>query len=534
MDATLKRILGLLDGADAEARCAAILVLTRLAAAERPVVEAVGAALSSKNVLVRDFAVGYFEHVRPSEPIDFVLPLLDAHEDSVRARAVGILEQYGAAAVTAARKLVKEAPKRRVNAIIDLCARVRSSSGLDLLFDLVCGDDFDVHRAACDALISAVPSLDAKAQSDLFRRTEALAASAKGRRNILVASAKLFGALADPKARKRLIAMLDPREPPVVRSHALGALVNCLRNEKLTEAELDAVFPLLEEQDESAFLRPAIRLLENQELDRRYLNPLNKLAESPQPLVKRFAVQKLASFDSAAVIKTLIGYLTDESYARRNQATASLKTMPAARTALMKELLECEDEREAWTLADILLAHDRTWKRDVTEKLWKRFEHALDKREDRLWAAYFHFLNALDAQKLGEQLRARAERLRKAKRFPDAAKTLSLLKDTPAFDDDVKFDLAAAELKSHKAGGRQAVEIFRGLAGSAFPLAERLRRDRTLTPDELYFVAFNLAEGRHEEKDVAREILQHIVAKHARTKIGKAAKNKLALLPATE
>ena len=139
---------------------------------------------------------------------------------------------------------------------------------------------------------------------------------------------------------------------------------------------------------ENGVLRPAVRLLEDQTLDRTYLGPLNRLAESPQPLVKRFAVQKLGGFESGSVVKTLIGYLTDDSYARRDQAATSLKNLPAARTALMKELLDCDEERKAWTLADILLVHDRSWKGATTTALYKRLDSTLVKREDRLYIGY--------------------------------------------------------------------------------------------------------------------------------------------------
>jgi hypothetical protein len=538
VDATLKGLLGLIRGTDVEVRCAALLALTHLEAAEDPVVQAVGNALSSPNVVVRDFAIGYFERVRPRDGVAFLLSLLDAQEDVVRTRVVSILEHYGAAAVSGAKKLLTDAPRRRVNAIIDLCARVRTSGALDLLFTLIGADDPDTNRAACNALILVVPALDARGHADLFARTERLAAGAKGHRALLVGSAKLFGALADAKARRVLVAMLDEREPQVVRTHALGALTNCLREKELASAEVDVLLSLLDEDDEAGFLRPAIRLLQTQSLNRNYLSRLNKLAESPQPLVKRFAVEKLGHFDSGAAVKTLIGYLTDDSFARRNQATASLKTMPAARSALMKELIDCEDERKAWTLADILLMHDRNWKRDVLDALSGKLEHAIEKREDRLWAAYFHFLISIDAERTAERLRARAERLRKSKRFPESAKTLALLKDSPAFDDETRFAFALAELKSHAhtlatvARPRDdALDAFRALANSAFPLGERLRRERVLTAEDLYYVAFNLAEGRPEEQALARELLEHLVAKLGRTKVGQAARNKLRLMP---
>jgi hypothetical protein len=326
----------------------------------------------------------------------------------------------------------------------------------------------------------------------------------------------------------------------VVRTHALGALVQCLRGERLATAEINTLLPLLGEADEAGVLRPVIHLLENQTFDRTYLTQLNRLADSAQPLVKRFAVQTLGGFESGAVVKTLIGYLTDDSFARRDQATTSLKKLPAARSALMKEFLDCDDERKAWTIADILLVHERDWKRDTREALRKKLEAALERREDRLYTAYVHFLNALDAAALAANVRTRADALRKQKDFAASAKWLGLLKDSPAFDVDAQFALAVAELKTHRLVSAAlvrrhdaALDLLRGLLRTSFPLAEQLRKERALTPEERFYIAFNFAEGGSDEKALARELLDDLASKHGRTKIGKAAKNKLRLLPAS-
>lgn len=541
MDATLKGVLSLVDAAEVEARCAALVVLTHLGAEDERVVRVLGETLNSKNVVVRDFALGYFEKVRPRDGVPHLVPLLDSPDDPIRQRVAATLAAYGAAAVSAVRKQTKEAPRRRINAIIDICARVRSAAALDLLFDLMAAEDFDSGRAACDALVAIVPALDAKARGELLSRAEKLAAGSRGHRAPMVAAAKLFGALADPKPRGRLFPMLDAREPAVVRTHALAALVSCLRGQKLTATEIDTLIPLLDEEDEAGFLRPTIRLLEDQPFDRRHLNTLNRLAENPQPLVKRFAVQKLGGFDSTAVTKTLIGYLTDDSHARRSQAANSLKAMPGARAALMKELLACEDERKAWTIAEILGQHDRSWKRETTDALWKKVETALDTRDDRLFSPYFQFLRGLDADAVAERVRHRAERLRRSKRYAEAARTLALLKDTAAFDDETRLACALAEMKAHPhtlatVGRRQdpALELLSGLAASSFPLGERLRRDKTLLPEELYCIAFHLAEGRPAERSLARDLLSHVAQKFGRAKAGIAAKNKLRLLPPDE
>jgi len=538
VDTTLKGVVGLVGGTDVEARCAALLVLTHLKSDDDRVVRTVGDTLTAKNVVVRDFAVGYFEQVRPRDGVPFLVPLLDADDEPLRQRVVNILVTYGQAAITAVKKLAKDAPRRRLNAIIDVCARVRTSAALDLLFDLIASDDFDASRAACDALIAVVPALDARARSDLFGRSDGLAAAAKGQRTALVGAAKLFGALSETKARKRLFAMLDKSAAQVIRTHGLAALAQCLRGQALTTAEIASLLPLLDEDDETGILRPAIQLLEDQTLDRGYLAQLNRLAESPQPLVKRFAVHKLGSFESGSVVKTLIGYLTDESYARRDEAAVSLKKLPAARTALMKEFLACDDERKAWTLSEILLAHDRDWKRDTVNALWSKLESALEKREDRLYTAYFQFLKALDADEVADHVRTRAERVGKSKAWALSAKWLGLLKDSPAFDAETQFAFAVSELKSHPHAltgtvrrHDPALDLLRALAQSAFPVSERLRKERGLEPDDLFYVAFNLAEGRGEERGLARDLLERLAHNYGRTKVGKAAKNKLKLIP---
>jgi hypothetical protein len=541
VDATLKAIISLIGGVDVETRCAALLVLSHLDADDEPVVKAVGQALRGKNAVVRDFAIGYLEQVRPHLGLTYLLPLLDNEDEALRQRAVTILANYGQSAVTATKKLLPDAPRRRLNAIIDLCARVRTSAAFDLLFNVMAGDDFDANRTACDAILAALPSADERTRTALFARTEALASHAKAPRSALIAAAKLFGALGEPQARRRLVALLDKQQPQAVRTHALGALQQCLRGQKLTTAEIDALVPLLNEDDEAGILRPTIHLLEGQTLDRGYLPHLHRLAESPQPLVKRFAVHKLAGFDSGAVVKTLIGYLTDDSFARRDEATASLKKMPAARAALMKEFLACDDERKAWALADILLVHERDWKKTALDELWKKLQDALEKGDDRLYTAYFHFLNGMAPEFLAQRVRSRAEHLRKSKDFPGTAKWLALLKDTPAFDAESAYALALAELKSHPhtiSGTPRkhdpALDLFRELGGSSFSLVERLRKERLLGPDELFYVAFSFAEGQGHERAVARDLLEHLATKWGRTKVGKAAKNKLRLLGGAE
>jgi hypothetical protein len=181
--------------------------------------------------------------------------------------------------------------------------------------------------------------------------------------------------------------------------------------------------------------------------------------------------------------------------------------------------------------------HDRGWKRDTLTALWAKLEKALEQRGGSPVCGRASRPPALDADWLRAQIRARAEKRRKSKHFADSARWLLLLKDSPAWDDEARFGYGLATLKSHRhplgtaARPRDpSLEAFRALADSAFPLADRLRRERAVDPEDAYYVAFALAELRGEPRSVAAEILGHLADKYGRTKVGKAAKNKLQLL----
>jgi len=523
-----------------EVRCAAILVLTAIAARDAKVTQTVGAALQGRNAIARDFALGYFEQVQPSDAVDFLLPLLDDSDEAVRRRAAQVLAGYGSSTIDAVKPLIVDAPRRRITAIIEICSLVASPAApaaMDLLFFLMNHDDFETHRAACDQLIAVLPRLDAKGRRDVGQRATKLLKNAKGHRTPTVAAAKLLGALAEPAARQLLLPLLDKEYAHSIRTHAAAALVHVLRGQALASDELRFILPLLEEDDEAGIVRPALTILDEQTLDRSFLPQLNRLAEVGHPLVRRFAVQKLGTYDSAPVVSTLIGYLTDESFARRDQAVASLKKLPAARMPLMNELLSSDDERKAWTLAEILLGHDRNWKPSVQEALQKRLGETLEKRDDRLYTAYFHLLSHLDPEAAWNYAKKRASAQHTKGHHGIAAKYLMLLKDSGEFADDERFLLAVCELKAKKHGllggvrrNDTAIDQLRTLARSTFAVADRLIRDGSLVPEELFFIGFNLAEGNAEEKSVAVELFEHLVSKHGRSKTGKSAKNKLKLM----
>jgi hypothetical protein len=259
------------------------------------------------------------------------------------------------------------------------------------------------------------------------------------------------------------------------------------------------------------------------------------LLESPHPDVQKFALRKMAAFSTPAAVRTLIEQLGDPDYRRRDIAAGSLRKMPDARPALVKELISCKDASKAWSIAELVATFDGKWRRETIDSLWKRLEAAIG-AEDRIQTAYLHVVKKADSAQANDRLWARASRSLKAKKYKEALAFLTLLKDFSEFKPEHRFALALAQLRLHfhtVASNRKhpAVEMFADLyRNPSFPLLEALKKEKSLTPEELFALGFSLAERSGEERNLGRDLLDYVATKSPRAKIGRSAKNKLKLL----
>jgi len=123
MDATLQQLLTLAREGTVERRCAALLVLGALKWRDEHVVETAGATLGQANVVLRDYALRYFEDAHPKTGIPLLLPLLDDADKDVQERVIRLLVGFGQAAVRPLLQHAKAAPRPgQLNAARVLCA----------------------------------------------------------------------------------------------------------------------------------------------------------------------------------------------------------------------------------------------------------------------------------------------------------------------------------------------------------------------------------------------------------------------------
>jgi HEAT repeat protein len=537
MDKVLNQIIELAEKGNVEQRCASLLVMGALKLQNLEIAKIVGAMLDHANPVLKDYALRYFEQARPKSGIPLFLKLLDDSDRDIQERAVRLLTQPGAAAVE---PLVKNSAGAsrvwQINAARILCAVHESSARQALLQMLQAGSD-DFNKSICDLMTPAIREMDSKEQALFYDEIEAYAKKLdeKQQRPAVVSVIRLLGQLGRADARRWLFRFVGPEHHAALRSHALVALLRCLREQDLRKDEYAKLFPLLEEAEMTEVTRLALELLDKHELPDDSRSLLSRLLESRHPDVQKFALRKMADFGTPGTVRTLIEQLGDTDYHRRDVAASSLRKVPEARSALIKELLACEEPSKAWSIAELLVSSEGKWRQDILEAFWKRLQAAIS-AEDRIQTAFLHVMKKADAEQTYDQLASHGAHLIKAKKYKEGLAFLNPLKEFPGFKPEHKFQIALAQLKLHShsvASHRQhpVLDLFTDLyRNSAFPLYEALKKERSLAPEEFFALGFSLVERSGQERNLGKDLLDHVAAKSPRTKIGRSAKNKLKLL----
>lgn len=539
MDNTLQQLLNLVEKGSVEQRCASLLVLGALKLENSRIIKTVAPVLDHSNPVLKDYALRYLEEVLPGAGIPLLLPLLDQPDREMQERVVRLLSRAGQKAV---QPLLQSAPAAsrlwQLNAARVLCA-VRGKTAFKGLLQMLRSGTDDFNKAVCDLMIPAVREMDAKEQEMLYDEVEAFAAAldVNRERPAVVSSMRLLGQVGQPESRRWLFGFLRAEHPPVLRSHALVALLHCLRKQELRKDEYAKLFSLLGEAEFSDVTRLALELLDAHPLPEDSRPLLSHLLESPHEAVQKFALRKMGDFSSPATVRTLVQQLGDPDYKRRDIAARSLHKIPEARAALIKELLACDNPSKAWTIAELLPSYEGKWRRDALDALWKRLQTAIA-AEDRIQTSFMRVLKDVAGDYAYEQLAAHGARLMKAKKYKDALPFLTALKEFPEFKPEEKFRFALAQLKSHShpaaaTSHRQdpVVDLLSDLyRSSTYPLVEALKKEKDLAPEDLFYLGFSLVERPGEERALGKGLLEHLGARFPRTKIGKSAKNKLKLL----
>ena len=535
MDRTAAQLVAFAAGpANSERRAAAMLLMGELGLDDAKALATAQAALASPTIL-QEFALRYFEKLRPADGLGALVALLDAGDPGIRERVRRLVTSYGAPAVGAIAGAARERGKPWLLGAIEILTTIATEPALRAMANILARGDVELTRAASDGLHRTIRALDEGARAGFLKRILAIATRPDVAANAAatLVFTRAAAALELPDARQWLLATAERREPQL-EGEALHALGACLRREKLVAKEVAALSKRLGDADFSRIVRPALDLLDGHHFGPDARGFLMELRESPHVAVRAFALAKLGESDARGAVRALVSSLDDADAVRRS-AAGSLRKIPEARQALMKAFVTITDASTAFTMGETLAAYAVGWRPPVLEQVWRRYLDASE-HEDRIQGAYFQFLRSVAPAFLAEALRKRSVALLKAGRARDAARLRQLIRDLPEATPEDGYQLAFALVKSRHRSLQTpfrrpdpALDLLVGLDSAAFPVATRLKRERALDAEELYAIGFALTESGGPGQRLGTELLEHLAKRLPRTKVGKSARNKLNL-----
>jgi HEAT repeat protein len=530
------KICKMVEEGDLELRCAAAKVLGELKPKEKQAVTALTRALTEDNEVLRRYVLEAISKIKDKTFIPALLPLLG--NGGVRAQAVDALASFGSSIVSQVKSLAQSEDNTVRHSAIEVLVKLKSKSSLRTLFDVVRETEFPLsHHIAQHAsaqLEQVIPTMTPAEKDALYEVIQDALPEEETNATAALMAMRALTALQNPQSARYLLRFTQPPWTSPVRAQALTALRHLYIADEDVPAVAAACFALLQDRDFPQIVKPALDLLYRLPLANEMMNHLEECLRSRHVEVKNFAVRKLghASSDRAAAL--LLQCLNDHDAIIRDLAQQALLRQPAVVPQVLKQFEEATSDQQRQALMPILRAHAASFTKATIHRLVKQFL-ALWHEGNESSRAYLDLLRRAAPEAVVEPLLDEAAAHLKAQRYADAAKTLSALSGTELFTEEAQYLLALAHLKQSRKDlaltARQtdpALRFFSNLlARHAAALAERLKKDKSLEPEDFFYLGFHFAERSPVEKTFGAAMLRHVATQYARREIGKAAKKKL-------
>jgi hypothetical protein len=260
---------------------------------------------------------------------------------------------------------------------------------------------------------------------------------------------------------------------------------------------------------------------------------LKRLVTARSPDLRLFALRALRACPTAEVAKIALKLLAHQDDRMRE---AAVEALAANKTAIDLVLRALQTERNPGRhnlLATILVR--------LREHFQPRHLRALVERATRQIASgnamgetLVDAALAIDGARTAPMLLERAIRMRRVKRFGEAALILARMRAAAQGGTETVYQLAIARLlldnrrpmvsgENHGGHGSATMGYFVQAARDGFPLFERVKKETMLGPEVLLRLARHFAAGVGAERKFGLELLQHL-ASRTRGKVGDEAK----------
>ena len=537
MDRTVRRVCDMLQSPDGMRRCAAAMVLAELAPKDAAVVKALGTALKDANQLLTRYVLEAFESIGTRGVVPYVLPLLDAEDVETKLRAAGIVARAGGNIVADLKRQFDKANPQQRRVLVDILARIHSRESMQLILDALFDPDFELVKEACQAVRRHIADTTPKDRVALHKQVVKFMNSSRVKKNdrVLTSCLLLIGYIGAPDARNILLKYSTPRNLGYIRRNALLGLKGYTVTGAAATALARQMIKYLADPD-FTIVQHALDIIEKLPLPGAFDAHWRKLLKSKHTTVRTFAARKLAVNDTAATNRLMMSLLDHDDSQVSEIAAGALARHKRAGTLLLGALSRERDSEATWRLAKIFKPHSES----VDKKTLRRFvslaERELEAGKPR-YEALLYFLRNIDTKAADSVWRDVGLKFKKRKKWGKAVECLRQLARGESFDNALRYELSVCNLKQSAkdlaAGLRAEDHALRGfqalLQDKGFKLFDHLKKERALDATDLYYVAFHFSEGTGEEAKFGKKLLEHIAKRWAKSKEGKAAKNKLKL-----
>lgn len=368
---------------------------------------------------------------------------------------------------------------------------------------------------------------------------------------LLAALLRLVGYLARPSTQALLLGYTGDDQPRPIRLAAIAGLRRSVAGSEAKGSE-KVVGALIElaDGDDPTVAQAAVDTLRGARIPEALAKPFAALAKSKHVAAQKLAMERLPAGGGASALKALIEALGGDDPTARDAAGRGLAKAPESVLPVTRALLAASDEQVARRYAGVLRTHKGHVSGAALDELVERVRELLDRHTRGKATADQIVLERVLGELIAdlaparhvELLIDRARRLRKAGKAVEAFGTIKPLIRAradldAALEPEQRFLLAVLALET---GGEGLIRSTRTddpvfeqlarLAAANFPVARRLAREDGVSDEAIYAIGFRLLEsGQATHEELGAELLEGIIAERPRSKLAKAAKNKLKL-----
>lgn len=362
---------------------------------------------------------------------------------------------------------------------------------------------------------------------------------------------RLIGYLARPSTQSLLLKYADADEPRPIRLAAIAGLRRIVAQSEARGTE-KVIETLIEyaNGDDIAVAQSSVDTLRGARIPEPLAKKFGALAKSKNVMAQKLAMERLPAGGGASAVKALVEALGGDEPTARDAAARGLAKAPEAVLPVTRALLDTTDEQVARRYAGVIRAHRGHVSNQAIEELVDRVRELMERHLKGKASADQLVIERVLAELVAdvapgkhvELLFDRARRLRKSGKLVEAFGSLKpLLRSRAdldaAIDDDQRFFLAQLSLEASGEGMLRAAHAddpvfaqFARLAAKGYPVAKNLAKSSEVTDEHLYALGFRLIEsGDGSNEELGAELLQGIIDERPRSKLAKAAKNKLKL-----